>query len=746
MKVLQETNLDAHVSIGHKSNTETFGISHSSAFFTIISKELYSNGILAALREVICNAWDSHIKSNVTDTPIDISYDESSRTITIRDYGSGIPHDKFKDIALIYGNSTKAESLDETGGFGLGFKAPFAQGESFTAVNMCDGIRRVHLLKSALVTDSGSPEADLLVEVPTDETGMEISFEITEDHYARKIGEYVRGLIVHGGINANLNGEHIRAVMDSDIKHGYYIIDNVKDTPFTAINYPLFRNAYYHGSKNVFFRYGSVVYPSEYSIPSVSAGIVITLEPGTVAIPPSRESLSNTPHNNRILSKKVDDVKKHISKLKNNKNLFKTDIPHRVDFLLKRAATPERSQRDINNNAINGSYHTGPKYYRENHKLNSQEKYNYVANRDFLTPRLVINELFKRKLATRLPKGTDTTSIVRKLIRNGFDPNKLAFPEIRNNAVMVIGSYEKDLESLGKRNSRVEWGYILERKEIGKLPVITKLFEDMGFVVYETITARNKLNDEARERARQTRLANASKPKIAKIHKAILPGDFSKIGGYNIKYIRESYLKNLTEVDVNEYKYVHKISVGIGAVSISPVMRYDNSAFSNRLLESLAIKDKVLFVRTLNEYKALIKAGLKDWSEHIEEEFQKSVKQPYFSAVLNTYDTRRSDWLTKIYYILKDTPELYRRKYRSLSDYHFDIISYYIIRKFIKISGESSEYRKEILSNKEKFAGSPLINVNEGLFNFMIRNAVTVKSYPEKMVGYFKKELLKERL
>lgn len=46
---------------GHK--TIEFGISNSAEFFQILSSTLYSDQHLAVAREVLCNAWDAHIRA-----------------------------------------------------------------------------------------------------------------------------------------------------------------------------------------------------------------------------------------------------------------------------------------------------------------------------------------------------------------------------------------------------------------------------------------------------------------------------------------------------------------------------------------------------------------------------------------------------------------------------------------------------------------------------------------------------------
>lgn len=83
---------------------------------SLLSTNLYSHPEESFIREIVSNAWDSQVEADNTETPILITVDRT--TIAIRDYGTGISPERFKEIYLNIGSSTKRESNKYIGAWG----------------------------------------------------------------------------------------------------------------------------------------------------------------------------------------------------------------------------------------------------------------------------------------------------------------------------------------------------------------------------------------------------------------------------------------------------------------------------------------------------------------------------------------------------------------------------------------------------------------------------------------------------
>ena len=122
-----------------------FRIRNSAKAFSILSSGLYANKIRAIIRELSCNAVDSHTAAGKADVPFDVHLpNQLEPYFAIRDYGTGLNHDQVTNIYTTYFESTKTNSNAFIGALGLGSKSPFSYTDNFTVTAIRDGIKGIY--------------------------------------------------------------------------------------------------------------------------------------------------------------------------------------------------------------------------------------------------------------------------------------------------------------------------------------------------------------------------------------------------------------------------------------------------------------------------------------------------------------------------------------------------------------------------------------------------------------------------
>ena len=143
----------------------------------MFADKVYSNKERAVIRELACNAHDSHVMAGTTDVPFDVHLPTQLEPwFSLRDYGTGLPDD---DIANIYGAigvSTKRDSNEVIGCFGIGSLSPYSMCDSFTVKSYLDGIVRTY---QCMRDEKRQPKVIPLGSAPTDEpNGLEVKLTV----------------------------------------------------------------------------------------------------------------------------------------------------------------------------------------------------------------------------------------------------------------------------------------------------------------------------------------------------------------------------------------------------------------------------------------------------------------------------------------------------------------------------------------------------------------------------------------
>ncbi|CAL1641109.1 Phage rIIA lysis inhibitor [Escherichia phage vB_Eco_BGP] len=174
--------------LGNGSKSKAFSIAANPKVFKILSSDLYTNKIRAVVRELITNMIDAHaLNGNPEKFIIQVPGRLDPRFIC-RDFGPGMSDfdiqgdDNSPGLYNSYFSSSKAESNDFIGGFGLGSKSPFSYTDTFSITSYHKGEIRGYVaymdgdgpqIKPTFVKEMG----------PDDKTGIEIVVPVEEKDF-----------------------------------------------------------------------------------------------------------------------------------------------------------------------------------------------------------------------------------------------------------------------------------------------------------------------------------------------------------------------------------------------------------------------------------------------------------------------------------------------------------------------------------------------------------------------------------
>ena len=182
-----------------------FRIRNSAKAFSILSSGLYANKIRAIVRELSCNAVDSHTAAGKADTPFDVHLPNSLEPwFSIRDYGTGLSHDQVTQIYTTYFESTKTASNEFIGALGLGSKSPFSYTDNFTVTAIQNGKKGIY---SAFINGAGVPSIALMMTEETDEpAGVEVKFSVNERYDFDKFRQEARQVYTYFKLKPVISG------------------------------------------------------------------------------------------------------------------------------------------------------------------------------------------------------------------------------------------------------------------------------------------------------------------------------------------------------------------------------------------------------------------------------------------------------------------------------------------------------------------------------------------------------------
>lgn len=273
------------------SPEQEFTIKATAKAFGILSSGLYSDKILAIIRELSCNAYDSHIAAGKKATPIEIKLPTTlDPTFHVRDFGLGLDHQGVTKLYTTYFESTKADSNDFIGALGLGSKSPFSYVSTFTVTAIHNKMKRLY---TAFINESGVPSIKKLAEEATNEcNGVTVSLAVKRDD-ADKFKQSAKRALMYFDVQPKVIGGGAD-FKPFDLKH-----------TVTGTNWKLRNSDYYAFMSGAYVVQGVVAYPVDQDILSehglsetgrliIGQNIDMFVKVGDVEVAASREALSYT--------------------------------------------------------------------------------------------------------------------------------------------------------------------------------------------------------------------------------------------------------------------------------------------------------------------------------------------------------------------------------------------------------------------------------------------------------------------
>lgn len=279
-----------------------FGLTNTAKIIDIVINKMYMNKPGAVIRELGSNAWDAHVEAGCTDKPFDIEMPSwLSKKFSIRDYGLGIPHDKFEYIYTNIGGSTKDQSDDMIGGFGLGSKTPFTMVDQFTVVNIHGGIKTTWLCYK----NAGSPFVSKLAECPTSEpSGLKVEFTFN-DNLVEEFSKQLPIQLKYFPVKPNVTGGERKVVwpvLPVDWESQDFFFE--EDTSYSRKHSVVMGNVNYNLDPHQ-------LDPTFHGL--FQKSLTLKCDIGTVDIPPSRETLEYTKKTKDYLNQKLREIKRSYS-------------------------------------------------------------------------------------------------------------------------------------------------------------------------------------------------------------------------------------------------------------------------------------------------------------------------------------------------------------------------------------------------------------------------------------------------
>ena len=282
---------------------------------TLLSSNLYSDPEQSFIREIVSNAWDSHVEAGTTDTPVIVRFKKGNDgwEVTIRDFGTGLSPERFQEVYCNIGSSTKRESNEFIGGFGIGKYSSLACTNTVYITSYYEGTAFLYVM----VKSGNTITTNLVMKKPTEEkNGVEVTikniYDIVPYRKALKYIVFFPNVYVDG-IDNRINNTKLKRF------NNFAVASVPIDTKILLGNvlYP-YNARLLSSASNDFLRNIE------------SSGIVIKFNVGEISITPNRESIIYSSDTIRKIEDRIMAAKAELDTMINNK--FNKDYDNLYEY------------------------------------------------------------------------------------------------------------------------------------------------------------------------------------------------------------------------------------------------------------------------------------------------------------------------------------------------------------------------------------------------------------------------------
>lgn len=303
--IVEKTNETEAVYLGDvKENKVDIDRENIDFIASILTTNLYSNPLESFLRETISNGEDSQKEAKIDDPLLLIINRDGDLhfRLTIRDFGTGISEEKFDKIYRKIGTSTKRDSNEYIGHFGIGKFASLAVADVVNIVSYYNNVRYDYLMHKngeGINIDKISSTAGQY------RNGLEVSVRLDIRNYAFPLRSVLHKFVF------------FEKLYISDDAHIVFSEDTINKFNHRKIYHTdCFSSCNFITTPKDYILYNKVLYPLAISRGDmlVANQVFLRFDIGELDVTPNRESLRFSNKTETSIKSKISQCNSYIEK------------------------------------------------------------------------------------------------------------------------------------------------------------------------------------------------------------------------------------------------------------------------------------------------------------------------------------------------------------------------------------------------------------------------------------------------